>query len=470
MKPKIEHPHIFISYAWGTDENQQKVIEFATSLVQCGIEVELDKWSLKEGNDTYAYMEQMVNNPKITNVLILLDKNYAEKADARKGGVGTETQILSPEIYEKVKQDKFIPVVFKRGSNGEIFKPSFLKGLLHFDLSIDEKYSAEFQRLVKRLFGIEVYEKPELGTPPDWITQNEQPINQRIAFTKILNSKNDKEKQYEIKLAFKEIEKSIIDNAKSLSLNNDNYIDSYKTLQVFRDKALSLIEMCIWFDKIDVEIASFLEGLKNIRLDSGSNNDIKDTLVHEIFIYSVALLFKTQNYAALGYILNKTYFPNSSYDEPTSFNHFYMHNQTLDNAVSKRDKTQYHCGTAHLWMQTININYVSRDDFILADVLLYNIAVFGKNYGYHWLWFPVSYVYDPSNSLLSGIGRRMASKECVDSLRVVFGYDDSLSFIEAIKTKSEKADEQGKYRYPGAWREAPLLIDFIKSEDIGKYN
>ena len=55
MKPKIEHPHVFISYAWGDQENQQKVLEFAKSLMDCGINVELDKWSLKEGNDTYAY-------------------------------------------------------------------------------------------------------------------------------------------------------------------------------------------------------------------------------------------------------------------------------------------------------------------------------------------------------------------------------------------------------------------------------
>ena len=196
MKPKIERPHIFISYAWGTDEYQQKVIVFANSLLQCGVDVELDKWSLKEGNDTYAYMEQMVTNPNISNVLLLLDKNYSDKADSRKGGVGTETQIISPEIYEKTNQDKFIPIIFERGPNGEICKPAFLKGLLHFDLSTDEKYASEFQRLVKRLFGIEVYEKPELGTPPDWIIQKEKVDNPKIVFTKVINAKSEKEKQF----------------------------------------------------------------------------------------------------------------------------------------------------------------------------------------------------------------------------------------------------------------------------------
>lgn len=66
-----------------------------------GIDVVLDQWSLKEGNDTYVFMEQSVTDSTITNVLILLDPNYEKKADTRDGGVGTETQIISPEVYNK---------------------------------------------------------------------------------------------------------------------------------------------------------------------------------------------------------------------------------------------------------------------------------------------------------------------------------------------------------------------------------
>ena len=205
MKPKIEHPHIFISYAWGSIEHQNNVVQFAKSLVENGVDVELDKWSLKEGNDTYAFMEQMVNNPEITNVLLLLDKTYAEKANGREGGVGTETQIISPEIYTKVKQEKFIPIVFERGENGEIYKPTFLNGLLHFDLSVEETYYSEFQRLVKRLFGIEILEKPALGNPPDWLNQEVRLVNPKMEFPKIFSAGSIKEKKYEISNAFKTI-------------------------------------------------------------------------------------------------------------------------------------------------------------------------------------------------------------------------------------------------------------------------
>lgn len=94
-KPKIEHPKVFISYAWGDNEYQQRIVDFAQALMADGIDVVLDKWSLKEGNDTNAFMEKTVQDPSITNVLIMLDPLYAEKANKRAGGVGTETQIIS---------------------------------------------------------------------------------------------------------------------------------------------------------------------------------------------------------------------------------------------------------------------------------------------------------------------------------------------------------------------------------------
>ena len=77
---KIENPKVFISYAWGSDEYQTKVLSFATSLVEDGIDVVLDKWNLSEGNDTNAFMEKCATDQSITNVLMLLDPIYAEKS------------------------------------------------------------------------------------------------------------------------------------------------------------------------------------------------------------------------------------------------------------------------------------------------------------------------------------------------------------------------------------------------------
>ena len=135
MKAKIEQPKVFISYAWGSDEYQEKVLSFVYSLIGDGIDVTFDKFDLNEGNDTNAFMEKCVNDPNVTNVLMLLDPVYAKKANDRTGGVGTETQIISAKLYKEVEQTKFIPIVFERDVEGNVCKPTYLESRLHFDLS-----------------------------------------------------------------------------------------------------------------------------------------------------------------------------------------------------------------------------------------------------------------------------------------------------------------------------------------------
>lgn len=133
-------PKIFISYSWSSDA---LVMPLAERLVAHGVDVVLDKWDLKEGQDKYAFMEQCVNNPDITKVLIICDKAYAEKANARTGGVGDETVIISSEVYGKMKQEKFIPIIAERDEEGNTFVPTYIKSRIYIDLSNEDTYEAE---------------------------------------------------------------------------------------------------------------------------------------------------------------------------------------------------------------------------------------------------------------------------------------------------------------------------------------
>ena len=117
-------PKVFISYAWGSSE---LVLELAKRLVAHGVDVVLDKWDLKEGQDKYAFMERCVSDPEITKVLIVCDKIYSQKANNRTGGVGDETVIISSEVYGNMKQEKFIPVIAEKDENGQPYVPAYIK-------------------------------------------------------------------------------------------------------------------------------------------------------------------------------------------------------------------------------------------------------------------------------------------------------------------------------------------------------
>ena len=45
--------------------------------------------------------KKCVKDPSVTNILILLSPDYQDKVDARKGGAGIETQIISSEVCMK---------------------------------------------------------------------------------------------------------------------------------------------------------------------------------------------------------------------------------------------------------------------------------------------------------------------------------------------------------------------------------
>lgn len=171
MKPK-EPPRVFISYSWSSPAHGEWVLQLATELRSEGVDVVLDKWDLKEGQDKYQFMESMVTDASISKVLVICDKEYAEKADQRKGGVGTETQIISPEIYGRAKQDKFIPVIAGVDDKGDPYVPTFIKTRIHIDISTPAKYQENYDRLLRVIFNRPLYQKPELGPPPNRILED----------------------------------------------------------------------------------------------------------------------------------------------------------------------------------------------------------------------------------------------------------------------------------------------------------
>src|SRR6266446_3808391 len=139
-------PKTFISYSWTSPEHQQWVLGLATQLRENGVDVIFDKWDLKEGDDAITFMEKIVTDESIEKVIVVLDKVYAEKADGRKGGVGTETQIITPQIYKKVRdQNKFVCVISETDAEGKPFLPAYYQSRLYIDLSKEEIFAENFE-------------------------------------------------------------------------------------------------------------------------------------------------------------------------------------------------------------------------------------------------------------------------------------------------------------------------------------
>lgn len=144
----------------------------AEQLAADGVHVVLDQWDLKEGQDKHSFMEQAVTDPTIRRVLVLCDPTYAAKADGRAGGVGTETLIISPEVYREAKQEKFIPLVMERDEAGEVVLPTYLAGRIYIDLSHKDREGPEYEKLVRNIFGKPELVRPALGRPPVYVDES----------------------------------------------------------------------------------------------------------------------------------------------------------------------------------------------------------------------------------------------------------------------------------------------------------
>ena len=163
---------VFISYSRTTPAHEEWVIALAQRLVSDGIEAVLDKWDLKPGHDKFVFMEQMVHAEDVDKVLIVLDKKYAEKANGRAGGVGTETVIISPEVYKSMLQNKFIPVVAELDDEGQVPLPTYLSGKIFIDLSNSERFEEGYENLIRDIYQRPATARPKMGTPPAYLFED----------------------------------------------------------------------------------------------------------------------------------------------------------------------------------------------------------------------------------------------------------------------------------------------------------
>lgn len=183
MEEDVKVPKVFISYSWSSDAHKQWVLELAKRLVaEAGVEVILDRWHLKIGHDRYKFMEDSIR--QADKVIVICDKTYCEKANNRVGGVGSETMILTPEIYEDTKQDKFIPIAMESSVNNQLLLPDFIKSRLVLPLLDKRDFEKQYEDLIRLIWDEPRLTPPKRGNKPDFKNSNESSDDYDIVFDK----------------------------------------------------------------------------------------------------------------------------------------------------------------------------------------------------------------------------------------------------------------------------------------------
>lgn len=318
----MSSPKLFISYSWSNPNHERWVLELAEQLVSSGVDVVLDKWDLKEGHDAVVFMEQMVNHPEIGKVAIVADQTYANRANERVGGVGTETQIISKEIYEQQKQDKFVVVVAEKDEDGKPYLPTYYKSRVYIDLSEPDNYAEGFEQLLRWIFDKPMYKKPKIGSPPSFLDDSTgSPLVPTLLEKRVLDGLREN-KPYGPG-ALDEYLTALSWNFESLRLADveepfDNaVVDSINNFASTRNEFIRILFAVGKYMPTEENVTTmhrFFESLIPYMnwspSGAGRANDFDNFrfIVHELFLYTLTVLIKCEQFGAVNSLLMNRYY------------------------------------------------------------------------------------------------------------------------------------------------------------------
>jgi len=452
----MENPKLFISYSWSSDDHIDWVINLATELRDKGVDVTLDKWDLKEGHCANTFMEQMVNDDTINKVIIICDKEYAQKANQKKGGVGIETQIISPEIYSKIQQNKFVAILSEKDSNGNPYLPTYLRSRIHIDLSDDNIYHSNFQQLLRWIYDKPIHPKPPIGKKPSFLEQKNQiNLGTEAQFRKTTEAIKQHKGNIEgslnefFSLFCLGMEKFRI-KTQSDKTFDDQLIQNIEDFIPYRNQIIEIISLIAQYNTPNVAdlIHNFFERLIPYTNKPEGINSWKETdfdnfkfIIHELFLYTIAILLKNGRFPLVGELIHKEYYVERNDDGTSDTKSFHIFRTFLKSLKFRNERLSLNRTSIHadLLKERSSALGVKFKDLMQADfILLLNghlNAIRSKSYNY---WHPETLVYLGWNSGTNQfeIFIRAKSKKYFDKIKSIFNIHSKEDLSVLIKDKN----------------------------------
>lgn len=386
----MPEPKLFISYSWSSLEHQEWVLRLGTELRESGVDVILDKWDLKEGHDANAFMEKMVSDESIKKVIIVLDEQYSEKANKRSGGVGTETQIISAEVYESVDQNKFVAVVASRDGEGRAKLPVFYKSRIYIDLSNEDLYGNNFEQLLRWIYDKPLNIKPELGKKPVFLNEEATvSLGSSVAFRRLIEAiKNSRRHTNGALIEYsnlfsKNLSRFRLNPSKGATDFDQNVVESIEQFLPVRNE---LIEIFSTIAQYDTSINSgptlhrlFESFIPYLDKPEGINNyhrwdwDNLKFIIQETFLICIGILIKYERYDLAGHLIKQRYYAEhdgSGQNKMQSYGVFWNNLESLNHRNTRLNlgRLSVH---ADMLKNRCTDSGLSFNDLMQADFILY---------------------------------------------------------------------------------------------------
>lgn len=477
---------VFISYSWGTKEHQDWVVSLGTRLMSDTVDVILDRWSLRDGHDIHSFMEEMVKADDIFRVLIICDSNYKDKANGRKGGVGTETQIITPEIYNNQKQEKFIPIVVERDESDKVCLPIYLSSRKYIDFSKDEFFEDSYEELLRNILEAPSIPKPKLGEKaPHYITDSSVNLSEINSKLKTLESQIKKypdkiniyasdfletflERLWDFQFSCKE--NSIVEYGDALYKNLLSYKELKSSFITFillisqLDKNFDVDELIAFFEKQPL----YLKSKENVGNYYSGDFDNYKIIFHELFICTISASLKNKNYDLVKELLHSRYHIKDEYynhtQKPSRFTFLYKYHENLEKYVEQKYRRISGFG---YYLVTNLDERIPKDLLITADTLCYVIYnLFDKDSRME-RWFPFSFIHKDSRYI--DFFTKLDSARYFEKIKGIFDVEKPTELIDIINKYEQTVKDSQRAYFGNGFESLPFVHELIDKEKLAIY-
>lgn len=449
----MSNPKLFISYNRSGFEFEEFVFQIAAELRASGVDAILDKWSAEESLDLKNFTVNNLSNPEIKKIAIISDKFYVEKSAVENTKV---SPIISKELYETRKPETFALIITEKDEKGKAYIPEYFRSDVFIDLSEPDSYADNFDKLLRWIYDKPLYKKPEIGEMPEFLINDENislgtSAAYKMAVEAIKNHKPTMEGRIDeyLTLFTENLERFRIADKK------EDFAEAvYKNIAAFKpfkDEYLQLlITLARYNPDIDYEIGvlHFIEQLlsysKPSEIISGQNDWEFDNylfIVHELFLYTIAVFLKFERFEEAALLLGRKYYvagkAEIGQEEIMSFDKIHHHIESIENYNKSLD-TKLESFRAILIKERCAGSGIEFRDLMQADFTIFLKAE--HNYQpYYSQWYPETLMFLKHFRGAFEIFARARSKEYFDKMKVVFGIETPEGLSDLITLyKNEK--------------------------------
>ena len=459
-------PKLFISYSWTSPQHKQWVLDLAKKLRSSGVDAILDTWDIKEGQDVIKFMEGMVTDSTINKVMMVVDKSYADKADERDGGVGVEAQIISKKIYGNHDQEKFVAIALEKDTEGKLILPVYCQSRMCIDFSEHnnkENYDKSVEDLLRWIFSTPEHEKPPIGTRPNFLlNKTSDSIPAITPYLRAIEA---------VKEGKGNTLGSVADYLETLSVGLESFrinvaelekpfdeavIESIENFMPYRAEFIELIlamakygvaENCSGvLHKFFERLIPYLYRPQNISSWRETDFDNFKFIIHELFLYTVAILLKEEHFDAVNNLISNDYYsePNVRYGGDIMVSYIEFCTDVV--SIRTRNERLNHrliSPRADILEKRSQQSGINFRHLIQADFLLFMRKELEPSEWYK-RWYPLVVMYDPYLSANTPeIFLRAESNSYFDRIKPLLGIDKKDDMIPLFNVY-----DTGKRRLP----------------------